>query len=389
MDNFTAKLCYFFSFIYWSIFAMQMMISPYISEDLTLSPLEFTILQTVFFACQMIGALYYGQLCKFYGLKMSLILAFVSQFLTNFISFLSVGFYSTLAAKIAASLAQVPVGLQTIISSKTEPQNRAQKLGQLGATIGLGFAAGSLFCGVSSTFFGPYKTCLIGGLLSLSLVPVVSKFIDDEPLESTATADSNFWSDYCRLLKNRSILMLSIVRFSAAFGSQLFLSIFGIYVVGKFRTTPLANGALMVYGGVLGMLLGVYLLPHLHKFYSREYVLLAGLLCLALFGLGVVLVGRFFHFYIVWPLLSAGFTLAGSSFDSLATELVEKCDHGNSLSLAWFIESAVRVVTPMLADLTLNLFGFKSFGFIMFLTSCTGIFVARYGKKLIFDEKVQ
>lgn len=159
-----------------------------------------------------------------------------------------------------------------------------------------------------------------------------------------------------------------MVRLLLNLPNQTFFAILAIILIEKFNASPMDVGVLHVYGGISGMLFAGRVVPHLLERFHEKSILLSGILMISLFGILLYRLESYLHFYLALTLCIAGISMCQTICDSWLARIVNHSESSMALSMAWFLESSLRIVTPYIGRQLLINFGLKgiTYNFILF-----------------------
>lgn len=366
----TIYATFFLSVIHWTFFALQMAVLPYITKDLHLDNIQFGYIQTAFAVVQMIGNPLFSHFCSSH-MKMSLAVSFLTCAISYFLTAISNGFYVLMLSRLVCFMAQNPIGLQTVISTVTTPEERTVMFSRLGATFGIGFIFGSILGGSLAHILGYYLPSFIGAVVCVAVIPVIFIYLPEKSAQEgereSRGSSSGLFAHYARLLGVRRVFVVLLTKNLCLFPVIIFTVIIGVYLVDEHNVTPGENAILSVYTGVLMTLFNAVGIGMLRKKYSDLKLMNIGFAVTAVTGVSLILLTHYWHFFIAMPLLATSLGLVGTVSDSLMTTAVKPSDHALVVGLAWAVDSVVRVIGPTVAGYMLTDLGFVSFGYATIL----------------------
>lgn len=368
----TIYATFFLSIVHWTFFALQMSTIPYITKDLHLDNVQFGYIQTALAVVQMIGNPIFSHFCSG-NMKRSLAIAYLSSALSYFLTSISGGFNMLMLSRLVCLMVQTPIGLQTVISTVTTPEERTVMFSRLGGTFGLGFIFGSILGGTLATTLGYYLPSFIGAIICILVIPIIYIYLPDDSnnAHSSTSKDGEkpkgLLAHYARLLRVKQVFVVLLTKNLCLIPLIIFTGILGVYLVDEHNVNPGENAALTVYTGILMTVMNIAGIGFLRNRYPENTLMFMGFVLVAVTGLSLIIISHFWQFFIAMPLLAVSMTLIGTVSDSLMTTAVDTADHALVVGLAWALDSVVRVIGPTVAGYMLTNLGFASFGYATIL----------------------
>lgn len=361
-------------------FSLILPLLPYYSSKYGADQLVTGLLVASYAAMQLIGAPLLGRLSDRYG-RRPILLASV---LGTFLGFLLLGFADPVGEGLAGMfapqaantfvlgilfLARIVDGLtggnlsvaQAYISDVTDASNRSKGLGMIGAAFGMGFIIGPALGGVLSQYGYAVPAFLaaslsFGNLLLIyfwlpeSLTP--EKRLEMPQQRPAVTLDALFHA-----LARPFSGSLLITRFFFGLPFAIFQTMFAAYALEKFQLTSRDTGFILTYVGVLAVFVQAFLIGRLTKQYREDLLITVCIVLMTISLLGWALSPSVpWLLVVLTPTAIAGGTL-NTLLSSTLTKSVGQDEVGGILGISASIESATRIVAPILGGYLLDYVG--------------------------------
>ncbi|MBL8678823.1 MAG: MFS transporter [Myxococcales bacterium] len=351
------------------VFGMTLVIpllGPY-AERYHASPLQATLLVSVYAACMLVSGPILGALSDRYGRKRLLL---VSQ-LGTLIGFVMLARAQSLAMIfVARAIDGATAGnlslAQAYVSDRTKPEDRTSAFALIGIAFGVGFFIGPWITGllVRSSFTAPIW--LAAGLSLTSIVCTLLLLEGGLPPQR-ATGDGPggrrlsllSWGSYAPFFR-RPILggvLLEHLVYSFAFTS--FTSGFALFAERTYRHngqlfTPREVGYAFAYAGFLGIVLQGGMLKRLTKRYGEGRLIRAGFLSNALGYAVMALVPTTWGLALATTITAFGNGTLRPSLSGLASQHAEPHEQGVVLGLVQSLSSVAAIAAPFASGLLLE-----------------------------------
>ncbi|WAR17334.1 S22AI-like protein [Mya arenaria] len=296
-------------------------------------------LPTTFAVVQLAGGPLFGRFGDIFGSRAAMTLAFVSAALSYLLLSMSSSVSLLFLSRLPSVFMHAMQGGQMIVTDICDSGKRADALGKLGISYGVGMIIGPAIGGIITTNFGEATAAFVaflGSVLSILLVlmfvPHQTKKTQVHEKSSSALLDLKKWRE---LIMAPGALFLLLLKMATGTPIGIFQSMFQVIALEIFSLPADQNGYLMSYIGVLTMA-GVGTIPQL---------------C------------------IVLAPLTVGLASTNIVVSSALTRTVDDKDTGSMLGLNMASNSLIRTVSPTVGGIMLQSLGFSSFGFLGFISS--------------------
>jgi len=340
-------------------FSLIIPLLPYYAQTFNASDTVIGLLLASYAAAQLIGAPLLGRASDRFGRRPILLISIFGTFL----GFLLFGFAESLTMLFASRILQGLTGgnlsvAQAYITDVTDAKSRNRGLGMIGAAFGLGFIIGPAVGGLLSNISYSVPAFVASGLSFINLLLITfwlpESLTVDRRAQLTQRKPALSFSALLQALKHPLTGPLLITRFLYSLAFVILQSIFSLFALKRFNMSVVATGFVLTYVGVISVITQAWLVGKLSQRFRDTILIESGLLLLAL-GL------------LVWafapniPILVVSVTpsaLAGGILNTIwasaRTKTVEPQEVGGILGLSTSVESATRVVSPLLGGFLLE-----------------------------------
>jgi OCT family organic cation transporter-like MFS transporter 18 len=281
-------------------------------------------------------------------------------------------FFSFQLLEPAISIKQVNLAF----SSET---NRADALGKLGVSYGVGMVLGPIIGGALTQYSSPQMAAFVAAcftgiciLMVFFLVPTrTKKLVGDNQPEKDNKSDSNVGSlgVLLKLLSYPEIPFLLLVRIVTGLPLGVFNSMFSVVSIERFNVNPREGGYVLSYVGMLSLVMQGFGVGFMTRKYSDATLLKIGALTLVPYYIGLAMMFEFHHIYYLVPFVVFAMAIMNVVVTSSLTKAVSPKDTGAILGINMATNSLVRTLAPTIGGLLFQNFGFASFGYFGLVTT--------------------
>ena len=354
-----------FAFVFLDLLGYSLILPllPFYASDFGATITLVGLLGTVNALGQLIAAPIIGRLSDRYGRRPLLILALSGTVL----GFLLLGFANSLWMIFLSRAVDGIFGGDTAlarayITDISEPEDRAKRLGLIGAAFGLGFIIGPVMGGVLSLAGLNVPALVAAGLAFINLVAIIIWLPESLPPSERRNMRTNPHTAFNLAnlvdeMRRPCVGPLLIIRLFYSFAFTLFQSNFSLYAKDVLNLSVQNTGLVLTYVGLLSVLVQGFAIGRLTKRYKERR-----LISVSIILLGVMLFIWGFTRQI-WLLLiilapialSAG--ILNTLLTSQITKAVYKEDVGGTLGLANSMQTVAQIATPGMGGLILSNLG--------------------------------
>src|SRR5262249_41518843 len=364
------------------------------SEQFGATPLEATLLVSIFAACQLVSGPILGRISDRIGRKPMLL---VSQ-LGTFVGLLVMaGAHSLwmlyLGRVIDGSTAGNLSLAQAYIADHTAPDERAKSFALIGIAFGLGFFLGPAVTGHLAGY-GLRAPILAAAAMSLTSVACTAILLPNgrgtarSGARDTGPAGERLgvleWGGYGQYFSRPVLAGILLQFFLFSFAFTTFTSGFALFAERTFTWgghpfTPREIGYLFAYAGFLGIVLQGGLIGRLVKQFGEQRLVVAGFFSMAC---GFAMLGFSHHvapLVVVTTLVACGQGVRRRAMTSLLTREADASEQGVVLGLSQSLSSVAQILAPALGGMVIGAGAVASWPLPAALAAGLGLVAARWG----------
>lgn len=366
-------------FLYATAFWIQVGAMPFLSKKLGADPVVFGYLETVFAVSMLLGGPIFGRFGDLFGARAALMVAFLSSFLTYAVLAVADSIFMLFISRLCAFMMHAMHGSQMVMTDVSGFKERADALGKLGVSYGVGMVIGPTLGGYVTTLYSEQHSatvaaalCLVAMVIIMLTVPTTTK----DPVK-IAAADSKENKQYesgsvfnlraiMALLAIPMVLYVLVLKTVVGVPAGIFHSMFTIINIERFQLTPETNGRLLSYVGILTMIMQGFGVGFLSKRFPDNLLIQFSIITTSLSYLVLSLADSLWFLAVVLvPMVMAG-SILSTIASSAITKSVPETATGTALGLNMAIHSLIRTVAPTVGGYMYTWFGFASFGLLGF-----------------------
>jgi MFS family permease len=360
------------------------------AETFHATPLQATMLVSVYAACQLVSGPMIGHVSDRVGRKPMLLM---SQFGT-FIGFLVMASAKSLwmlyfARVLDGSTAGNLSLAQAYISDHTEPSQRAKSFGLIGIAFGVGFFIGPSLTGYLSAKYGMTTPIYLAACMSATSILATATLLQGgRTVESHHAFDDRekalHLSTYTKYFMRPGLRerLFQFIFFITSF--SMFISGFALFAERRFTYQghpfgPREIGYVFGYVGFLGIILQGGLIGRLVKRFGESMLVAAGFVALAIgyFGLGIAT--SFTLLVITGTLAAFGNGVIRPALTSLITQQAGRQEQGVVLGITQSLMSMASIVSPVVAGLLIERQMLREWAWVAAGLAAIGIAFSREG----------
>lgn len=334
-------------------FGMVLPLMPFYIKMLGANGKQLGLLTAIYSIMQFIFAPIWGSLSDRVGRRPILMLGILGNgiflLLFGFASQLWMLFLSRALAGILSS-ATLPTTM-AYISDTTAPAERGDKMGKLGAAMGLGVILGPGLGGWLAEYGLVMPFLVATGLSVLALALVIIYLPESKTRGSDQTAPGtkpeNNLTQMLQVLRS-PVGILFFMAFLVSFGMTNFEGIFSLYTIEKFDFTPRDIGTVLVIVGLVSALVQGLLVGPLTRKFSEVIVIKAALLCVSLGFIVILGANSMIGLLITTGLFITPVALLRATVNVLIANRTAS-GQGTSMGLSNAFASLGRVIGPVWA----------------------------------------
>src|SRR5258706_2772475 len=358
------------------------------AETLHATPLQATMLISVFAACQLVSGPLIGHMSDRVGRKPMLLISQIGTFIGFIVMARARVLWMLYLARVLDGSTAGNLSLaQAYISDHTEPSQRAKSFGLIGIAFGVGFFIGPSLTGYLSAKYGMTTPIYLAAVMSATSILCTAFLLKGGSQSHHAFDDRGAalrWTTYARYFARPGLRerLFQFLFFITSF--SLFISGFALFAERRFTYQghpfgPREIGYVFGYVGLLGIILQGGLIGRLVKRFGEASLVAAGFVTLVVgyFGLGIA--------PSVVVLLAAG-TLAAfgngvirPALTSLITQQAGRQEQGVVLGITQSLISMASIVAPIVAGLLIERHMLTEWAWVAAGLAAIGVALSREG----------
>lgn len=332
------------------------------AETFHATPLQATLLVTVFAACQLVAGPIIGHASDRTGRKPMLIMSQVGTFIGFLVLARATALWMIYLSRIIDGATAGNLSLaQAYIADNTAPENRARSFALIGIAFGLGFFIGPSLTGYLSATYGLRTPIYLAALMSATSIVCTTTLLRGG---AVAKATGDRWAafkpaTYAQYLARPELRsrLLQFLFFMLSF--SLFISGFALFAERRYTWDghafgPREIGYVFGFVGLFGIILQGAFIGRLVKKYGEAPLVVAGFVAAAAgyFMLGVVTSTALL---VITALISGfGNGVLRPALTSLITHQAERHEQGAVLGISQALTSMASIVAPAVAGVLIQ-----------------------------------
>lgn len=383
-------------FLYATCFWIQIGVLPYLTKRLGVDPVLYGYLQTTFAVVQLCGGPFYGRFGDIFGGKAALLVAFIAASMAYSLLAVSTSIPLLFLSRVPSVGMHSMQGSQMVITDISSHEIRADALGKLGISYGLGMIVGPFLGGfitAAASEEAAAATAAVGSLLSVALVLAfipsntkqsqISEGVKENDDAEKSKGDSSVFNlkKILRLLRIPKVAYLLAIKCICGIPFGIFQSMFSIVAMEYFKLGPKENGIVLSYVGVLSITVQGIGIGLLTKRFKDAILVNWSILVIAVAYLLMIAVTNIYTFCLALIPLVTGGAILQVIITSTITKMVPAHDTGAAIGLSMATHSLIRSLSPTIGGYLFSYFGFVVFGVTgVLINAPLAIFLMVYGK---------
>lgn len=251
---------------------------------------------------------------------------------------------------------------QAYITDVTDEKNRAKGLGLIGAAFGLGFIIGPAVGGLLSQwgYAVPAYAAAALTLVNLTLIYfwLPESLSDARRAELRAAPRAPFTpAALLAALRRPYSGSLLTTRFFFGLAFSLLQTIFALYALRRFNLSARDTGFVLTYVGVLSVVVQGYLVGKLTARFRDDLLISVAVGVMALALLGWAWAPSVTWLLVILAPVAASGGLLNTLLSSTLTKAVHRDEVGGILGLGASIDSATRIIAPIIGGVLIERLG--------------------------------
>jgi MFS family permease len=358
------------------------------AETFHATPLQATMLVSVYAACQLISGPVIGHVSDRVGRKPMLLVSQIGTFIGFIVMARAQALWMLYVARILDGATAGNLSLaQAYISDHTEPSQRAKSFGLIGIAFGVGFFIGPSLTGYLSAKYGMTTPIYLAAVMSATSIMCTATLLRGGPQSHHAFDDREAvlrWRTYAKYFGRPGLRerLLQFLFFITSF--SLFISGFALFAERRFTYQgrpfgPREIGYVFGYVGFLGIVLQGGLIGRLVKRFGESMLVAAGFIALVIgyFGLGIA--SSFALLMFTGTLAAFGNGVIRPALTSLITQQAGRQEQGVVLGITQSLMSMASIVAPVVAGLLIERQMLKEWAWAAAGLAAVGVALSREG----------
>jgi DHA1 family tetracycline resistance protein-like MFS transporter len=358
------------------------------AETFHATPLQATMLVSVYAACQLVSGPVIGHISDRVGRKQMLLISQIGTFIGFVVMGRARALWMLYVARILDGATAGNLSLaQAYISDHTEPSQRAKSFGLIGIAFGIGFFIGPSLTGFLSAKYGMTTPIYLAAVMSAISILCTATLLKGGPQSHHAFDDREaalHWRTYTKYFGRPGLRerLLQFLFFITSF--SLFISGFALFAERRFTYEgrpfgPREIGYVFGYVGFLGIILQGGLIGRLVKRFGESALVAAGFIALVIgyFGLGIA--SSFALLMLTGTLAAFGNGVIRPALTSLITQQAGRQEQGVVLGITQSLMSMASIVTPIVGGLLIEKQMLKEWAWAAAGLAAIGVALSREG----------
>ncbi len=335
------------------------------AESFDASPLQATLLISVFAACQLVSGPLLGHFSDRTGRKAMLIISQIGTCIGFIVLARATSLWMIYVARIIDGSTAGNLSLaQAYIADHTPPEERARSFALIGIAFGLGFFVGPSLTGYLSDRYGLNTPIYLAALMSATSIACTALLLrGGAPAGRTAASarwtEAFRWGTYAQYFARPGLRQRLFQFLFYVLSFSTFISGFALYAERKFVWAgdafgPREIGFAFGYVGLLGIILQGGLIGRLVQRYGESALVFTGFISLVVGYLALGLVNSVSMLVVFGTVSAFGNGVIRPALSSLITQYAERHEQGVVLGVTQSLMSMASIVAPMAAGLLIQ-----------------------------------
>jgi DHA1 family tetracycline resistance protein-like MFS transporter len=367
------------------------------AERFGASPLEATLLISVYAVCQLFAAPLLGQVSDRIGRKPMLLLSQVGTCIGFLILARATSLWMIYLARIidGATAGNLPIA-QAYISDNTAPKDRAKSFALIGIAFGLGFFVGPFLTGYLVRF-GISAPIYAAAAMSATSVVCTTVLLPRRPapVSGQPAADGPAgrrlgvfeWKTYAQYFARPVLSGLLAQFFFFVLGFSMFTSGFALFAERTFHWQgnpfgPREIGYVLAYVGLLGIVVQGGLIGKLVKRFGEAALVFTGFLALGAGYLMLGVIAKLGPLVLVATFCAFGNAVLRPTLASLVSQSAARHEQGVVLGLNSSLNSVAQIIAPAIGGVLIEQKLLTAWAWVPAVCAIAGMLAARWGSSL-------
>ena len=361
------------------------------AETFGATPLQATLLVTVFAACQLVSGPLLGHASDRTGRKPMLLISQVGTCIGFLVLAGATSLWMVYVSRIIDGVTAGNLTLaQAYIADNTPPERRAKSFGLIGIAFGLGFFIGPSVTGLLSGRYGLNAPIYLAAMMSATSILCTATLLKPggQPMRS---GDRSRWAGlslktYAQYFKRPELrsLLLQFLFFMLSF--SLFITGFALFAERRFMFQghpfgPREIGFIFGFVGFLGIILQGGFIGRLVERFGEATLVAVGFVTLVIGYFGLGLASSVTTLVVVSVVASFGNGVLRPALTSLITHQADRHEQGAVLGVTQSLTSMASIVAPIVAGLFIQYRLLTLWAWVAAGLAVVGVVLSRGGLK--------
>ena len=365
------------------------------AEHFHATPLDATLLITVYALFQLVSGPLLGQASDHMGRKPLLLLSQVGTLIGFLVMAGAQSLWMIFLARIIDGATAGNLSLaQAYISDNTAPEDRAKSFALIGIAFGVGFFLGPALTGVLTAHYGLRAPIFAAAGMSLLSILCTATLLPHQKIaRDPAAVEAGpggkrlsllSWGQYAKFFARPGLGGLLVQFFAYMFCFSIFTSGFALFAERTFTWkghafSPVEIGYLFAYVGFLGIILQGGLIGRLVKRFGEPALVFSGFVTVAAAYAGLGFIHSVGLLIAVATVSSYGNGVLRPTLTSLITQRAGRSEQGVVLGLNQSLNSVAQMAAPVLAGLLIEKHFLSTWAMAASAAALVGLGLARWG----------
>jgi multidrug resistance protein len=344
-------------------FGMIIPLIPFYATNLGAGPSSIGLLIASFSIMQVIFSPILGGLSDRLGRRPVLLISIFTS-ITSFILFtLATSFWILLLSRVVAGLATEAGVAQAYIADITTREERAEGMGKVGASLGMGFIIGPAIGGLLSPygFWAPGVAAVILSIINfffvLFFLPETPKNNDSSEDKPPKKESKGFFKTILSAFTTPLTGSIYLIYFIATLAFSTIPVIVPLLAVDLYNFTSVEMSYIFMYIGILQVFFQGVAINRINRIFSDKAMIIIGPLFMLCGIFLMPLTKSLILFFASLTIMSAGVSIINTTTPSFLSQRTSSDEQGGVLGLTQAVSSIARVPGPLIGGIIYDLGG--------------------------------
>ena len=357
------------------------------AESFNATPLQATLLISVFAVCQLVAGPLIGHASDRTGRKPMLLISQVGTCIGFIVLALANSLWMIYLSRIIDGITAGNLSLaQAYIADNTPPEKRAKSFGLIGIAFGLGFFVGPAVTGFLYARYGLNAPIYLAAVMSAISILATATLLKDRARPARAEPrnrwDALSWKTYAQYFARPGLRRRLLQFFFFMLSFSMFISGVALFAERRFTWDgrpfgPREIGYLFAFVGFLGIILQGGLIGRLVERFGEAKLVVAGFIALMIGHAGLGLSYSVPTLLAVSVVASFGHGVLRPALTSVITHHAGRHEQGVVLGLTQSLTSIASIVAPFVAGVLIQYGLLTEWAFLAAGLAAVGAVLAR------------